>query len=227
MPRILSWAMVVFGLALPAFAAEPSKSTAKVGTTAVPKELKESIRQLLSDQPVQVVDEKGKPLCEIWFRKEIPSKAKPDEVKKGPSYKHIEPSAILGAVRFYQDWTDFRKQKIKPGVYTLRFALQPQDGNHQGTAPYNEFCLLVPAAVDTKPDPIEFKMLNEMSSKATPDESHASVVLLFPNEKPGDKPALVSKPEEIWALHWKVDLTAGGQKATLGLGVVLFGATKE
>ena len=84
---------------------------------------------------MQVLDDKGKPFCELWFRKEVPVKVKPDEVKKGLKYRQLEQSTLLGAVRFDQAWIDFRKQKIKPGVYTLRLAFQPEDGNHQGTAP--------------------------------------------------------------------------------------------
>ena len=30
--------------------------------------------------------------------------------------------------------------------------MQPMDGDHMGTAPYNEFCLLIPADKDKKPD---------------------------------------------------------------------------
>jgi hypothetical protein len=223
--RMLSWPAAFALLALPVWAADPGKSSVKTGTTPVPKELAASIRPLLGDQTIQLLDEKGKAVAEFWFRKEVPVKAKADEVKKGLKYRQVEQSTIMGAVRFDQEWTDFRKQKVKPGVYTLRLAFQPQDGNHQGSAPFNEFCLLVPAAEDKKPDLVDFKILNEMSSKATAEGTHAAVVLLFPNDKPPEKPSLVSKPDGIWVLHWKEEVAGSGQKGTLGLGVVVFGAT--
>ena len=48
-----------------------------------------------------------------------------------------------------------------------------------------------------------------MSSPATEEGTHAACMLLFPNDKPADKPALASKPDHIWVLNWKVDVTAG------------------
>ena len=47
---------------------------------------------------------------------------------------------MVGAVQFPEVWKDYRKQKIKAGVYTLRIGVQPEDGDHMGTAPFNEFC---------------------------------------------------------------------------------------
>ena len=46
---------------------------------------------------------------------------------------------------------------MKPGVYTLRFALQPQNGNHLGVSSNREFLLVCPSALDTTPDPLGYK----------------------------------------------------------------------
>jgi hypothetical protein len=223
MPRTYFWAVAVGLLAAPIWAAD-IKYTVKQETTAAPKELKEPIRQLLSDRTVQVVDHKGGLLAEFWFRKEVPVKAAVADVKKGLSEGLMEQTTLIGAVQLSKEWTDFRKQKIKPGVYTLRFALQPQDGDHMGSAPNREFCLLVPAKADEKPDLMEFKHLFELSCKAT-GGSHAGALLLYRNEKLEDAPSLVSKGGGIWALNWKADVNAGGQKVALGLGFTILGHT--
>ena len=76
--------------------------------------------------------------------------------------------------------TDYKKQRIPAGLYTLRLAIQPQDGDHMGTAPYNEFCLFCPAAEDKKPDPLTVKDLRELSTKST--DNHPGVFVLFPAE---------------------------------------------
>src|SRR5262249_3425109 len=135
-------AVALFLAAVPAFAAD-AKYTLKTAQTPLPQELAEPIRKLMSDQSVQLTDAPGALLCEVWWRKELPVKATPVQVKNGLIYRDLEESTLLGAVRFDQQFTDYRKQKVKPGVYTLRLGFQPMDGDHMGTAPQGEFCLLI------------------------------------------------------------------------------------
>src|SRR5262249_44784038 len=196
--RRTCWAVtVVLFCALGAWAADPNKTTIKSATTEVPKELADSIRALLSDKTVQLVDEQGKLFCEIWFRKEIPVKASAEEVKKGVNYRKLEESTIFGAVKFSQTWRSFRKQDLKPGLYTLRLGFQPMDGDHQGSAPFNEFLLLTPASVDKKDAIMPHKELTEMSGKSIAGSSHPVVLLLYPNPKPEDAPKLVEKTSSL------------------------------
>jgi hypothetical protein len=227
MRRTFSWAVsAILLLALGSWAADPAKSTAKLATTEPPKELADPVRALMSDKTVQLSDDQGKLFCEIWLRKQLPAKAAADELKKGISYRKLEESMIVGAVRFAQPWRSFRKQDIKPGLYTLRLGFQPMDGDHMGTAPYNEFLLLTPAAVDKKTDIMPHKELSEMSSKSIPGSSHPAILLLFPNPKPEAAPQLVNKGKGIWVLGWKSDVTSGSDKGVLGLGLTLFGVTE-
>src|SRR5262249_27402520 len=110
------------------------------------------------------------------------------------------------------------------GVYTLRLAIQPADGDHMGTAPYNEFCLLAAADKDTKPDLMEPMALHELSAKSG-GRKHPSIMLLFPNPKPADAPRVEAKPHDTWGRNSGVPATAGGQKAALGVGLVVHGVT--
>src|SRR5262249_39269103 len=162
--RIIRWTLAAgaWFAVLPAWAAEAY--SVKTATTPVPKELKAAVGNLLSDRSVQFLDPKGNAIGELWFRKEIPAKATPAQVKNGLTYRELDETTLLGAVRFDQAVTDYRKQKIKAGVYTLRLGFQPMDGDHMGTAPYPEFCLLVPANADAKPDTISAKELQELST---------------------------------------------------------------
>lgn len=224
MLRSMTGALLAALLAVaPAVAADGKTAKIQAGTNAPPQELKEPIRQLLGEQTVQVLNDKGTVAAEIWFRKEVP--AKPDTtVQQGARYGHVPSSTILGAIKLDEIWNDFRGQKIKAGVYTLRLALQPMDGDHMGTAPFNDFCLLLPAKLDEKPDPMEFKHMFELSTKAA-GSSHGAVMLLYPNDKPGSAPELLNKGGGNYVLSWKAPIAAGGQKGTLGLGLTLFGRT--
>ena len=196
--------------AVPAFAAD-AKYGIKSAAVPPPKELAEPIRKLMSDQAVQLTDSKGAVLCDVWLRKELPVKATPDQLKNGLTYRDLEESTLIGAVGFQQPSSDYRKHKVKPGVYTLRLGFQPMDGDHMGTAPYSEFCLLVAAKDDTKPDLMETKQLQELSAKAI-GGSHPGVLLLFPNEKPSDSPKLVEKENDQWVTMLKEPLTVGGKR---------------
>src|SRR5438128_7460894 len=178
-----------FLLASSALAAEGTYSIKSV-TAPPPNELKESFRSLLGDKAVAFLDDKGTTIGHVWFRMEVPAKATAEQIKNGLSYREIDETTLLGAMKLDQQYTDYRRQKIRPGVYTLRLGYQLMDGDHMGTAPYAEFCLLVPAARDENPEPMkEPKTLHERSTRAS-GTSHPAVLLLFPNPKPEAQPKL-------------------------------------
>jgi len=181
-------------------------------------------RALLDSKALSVYDGKGKLVCTVWPRKELSSSANAEQAKAGLTYRELDETTFVGAVRFPEVWGDYRKQKIKAGVYTLRMGFQPMDGDHQGTAPFNEFCLLSQAAKDVKADPMDAKALQQMSAGAS-GGSHPAVMLLFPNPKPAAGPEVEPKPNETWVLNYQRPVTAGGQTTNLGFGLVVVGHT--
>jgi hypothetical protein len=205
-------------LALAGRAAD-SKPSVKVEDSPPPKELGEAVRGLLDSKAMTVSDAKGKVICTVWPRKELEAK-KSDPA--GPNYASLEESTVVGAVRFPEAFSDYRKQKIKPGVYTLRLGLQPMDGDHMGTAPYNEFALTCPADKDPKPGLMEAKELHELSTHST-TRKHPGLMLLYPNPKPAEAPVVEAKPNETWVLSYRCPVTAGGKKSALGFSLVVIG----
>jgi hypothetical protein len=200
--------------------------TIKQSDAPPPSEVSDPVRKLLAERSFELHDGAGALVCQIWFRKEVPAKATPEQVKNGLTYREMEESTLIGAIRFDQQSTDYRKQKIKPGIYTLRLGFQPMDGDHMGTAPYPDFCLLVPANLDTKPALIESKELRELSAKAI-GGSHPGVLLLFPNEKLDGAAELADKGNNTWVLNVALPVSVEGQKAraSLGFGLTLVGQT--
>src|SRR5687768_16251910 len=97
-------------LALPA-AAAPAYSV-KTADAAPPKELQEPIRKLLAEKSVQLLDDNGTVVVELWFRKELPVKATDAQVKNGLTYAEVPLSTVVGAMRVATKVTDYRKQKI-------------------------------------------------------------------------------------------------------------------
>jgi hypothetical protein len=204
--------------------AADTKITVKVEKAEPPKELTDAVRKTLDTQAMSVLDEKGKLICTVWAAKALDTKATAEQAKTGLKYTHVEETTVVGAVKFAEEWKDYRKQKIKPGVYTLRLGVQLMDGDHMGTAPYNEFALLCPAAEDKAPDLMEVKELYELSGKST-GRKHPGLMLLFPNKTAADAPAIEAKPKEHVVLSYRVPATAAGQKANLGFSLVVVGVT--
>jgi hypothetical protein len=211
--------VVLFAAAGSALAADGP--TVKIEDAPPPKELSEAVRVLLDTKAMTVSDAKGKVICTVWPRKSLESKAA-DKVEAGLTYANLDESTVIGAVRFPEGWSDYRKQKVKTGVYTLRLGIQPMDGDHMGTAPYNEFGLLCPAGKDAKPDLMTAEELHELSTGST-TRKHPGLVLLFPNPKPAEAPVIEGKPQDHWVLSFRTPVTAGGKKSALGFSLVVVG----
>src|SRR5262245_5245843 len=227
--RFRTWAAaaVLFVLAaLPLRAADNPYSVKVVDKTEPPKEGSAAIRQLLGDRCVQLLDAKGGVLAEVWFCKALPAKATDAQIKNGLTYREVPETTVFGAIRFPKQAIDYRKQKIPAGVYTLRLAFQPMDGDHMGTAPYGEFCLLSPAADDKKAATMEAKALHEMSAKTT--NGHPGVLLLFPGGKDAaETPKLLKKEDNHWVVELKQKMNVDGKKASINIGLTLIGVSSQ
>jgi hypothetical protein len=221
MTRTLALATCLFAAAV---AAADTRYTVKVEDKEPPKELGDAVRAVLDGKAMSVSDDKGKLICTVWACKSLETKATAEQAKAGLKYAHVEVTTLVGAVQFPEGFRDYRKSNIKPGVYTLRLGIQPEDGDHQGTAPYNEFCLLIPAGDDKKPDVIDAETLHQLSNKST-TRKHPGIMLLFPNKEPGEKPTVETKPKDHWVLSYRVPATTGAEKGFLGFSLVVVGVT--
>jgi hypothetical protein len=198
------------------------KFTLKTAEAPPPDKLKPAFRELMDSRCVQVIDGKGQLHCEIWFRKVVPVKAADEQVKNGLTYREIPQTTVMGAIRFEKQVKDYRDQDVPAGVYVLRLAYQPQDGDHMGTAPYPEFCLVVAADKDAKPDLLEPKGLHDLSAKSL-DGNHPGVFLLFPNPKPEAEPKIVDQGMGHWVVKQTLKIENNGKPATTGIGLTVVG----
>jgi hypothetical protein len=220
--------LAVLTLAVAAFIFAPlvhgqeEKYSIKVVEAKPPAQLREPVSQLLDGNAVQVLDGKGELYCEVWFCKSVPAKATDAQIQNGLTYQEVPQTTLIGAIRFAQKGQDYRKQDVPAGVYTLRLAYQPQDGDHMGTAPYSEFCLLVAAQRDEKPAILEPKTLHDLSAKSL-GGSHPGVFLLFPNTKPNPKAELADQGMGHWVLKRGLSVEVNGKKTTIGVGLTVVG----
>src|SRR5437588_12319444 len=184
---------------------------------APPNELAAAVRTALSFAGIRVTGPSG-PLCDIWLGKAVPGKANAPQTL-GVVFPQLAQGTLVGAIRFPNSLKDYRKQLIKAGVYTLRYALLPDNGNHMGVAPQRDFVLASPAAADQDAATLTIDQTIAMSRKAT-GSNHPSVWSLAPPEDhPKSLPSVFHLDEgDLWLVEFSVPLS--GSQVPIGLVVV-------
>jgi len=167
----------------------------------------ESVKGALEPKGYRVSLGDGTVVCEIWLRDNVPG---------------LSEATLVGVVSFPKAWTDFRKQNVKAGVYTLRYAKIPSDGNHLGASPTPDFLLLIPQAADTdvnaKPS---FQDLAKMSAK-TVHTNHPSPMSLASAASQKEFPAVGVDELQHDVLYVKAKTGSG----ELPLALVVKGVTE-
>jgi hypothetical protein len=199
--------------------------TAKVEKIAPPNKLAEPIQKRLDEQALVVRDGENV-VMRVWFRTVIPAKATEEQVKNGITYREIPEGTLVGAIEFPEKFTDYRKQELPAGVYTLRFAMQPDIGDHTGTSPHPDFCLLCPASEDKNDEEIEKEKLIELSSKVN-EGRHPAVLLLWPHFTKDDAVKVLDKGEGVLVATIRRAVLAGDKKTVLGFAITVAGVRKE
>lgn len=213
--RVAGLAFIACGLA----AAQDAAFETKVAEAEAPAELAEPIRAELSNQSIQLL-EGDKPVLEFWFRKQIPLKSAPESAEK--ALEAIEEGTLIGAVRVNENWRDFRDDRVQPGVYTLRFALQPQDGDHMGTAPEPYFVLLTLADRDKE---LAAPQGHDALVALAKDKAHPRNANLRAVKSPeGDFPRIEEGFDETQLLFLQVPAKPeGADEAPLAFAIVVHG----
>jgi hypothetical protein len=167
---------------------------------APPSELNASVVSLLNKQGVKISDG-SKVVAEVWFRSALPTGGKAEDMK---SLTEVPVGAVMGAIRFPANWADRRGQQIKAGVYTMRYGLFPQNGDHQGVAPQRDFLLLVRAADDTNGAAnLDYNELTKTSMKAA-GTPHPAVFSVWKADAADFQPGVGQLGEHDQVLRTKI-----------------------
>ena len=135
----------------------------------------------------------------------------------GVRYATIPEGAFLGVVSFPEKGSDFREQSIPSGIYTLRFGLHPENGDHMGVAPSRDFALLSPVDKDLEVEKnYDFDALVELTAEV--GNPHPTVARLELPEG-DDAPHLWENDYE----HWVLDLEVADEV----VGIVVYGHAEE
>lgn len=192
-----------------------------------PKGLSPKVTATLNPNGHRIIGGDG-PVCEIWMLKTIALKPgfKPSFSIKYP----FIPGQLIGALRVPKrpEFTDFRGQVLDPGVYTLRYGHQPEDGNHIGTADIVDFLMAVPAKVDTDPKTIkDLEKLMKTSGKSV-GTTHPAIFSLQTIDGKIEKTELSHDEEhDFWILNFNANGKAKDKTVKVAMRLVTVGHSPE
>jgi hypothetical protein len=142
-----------------------------------PESLAAEVRSVLGGDGFRIQDGQGKTIADIWLRKAVPASEMPSGPKGAVLFPFLADGEFVGVLQFTVEGHDYRDQPIAKGVYSLRYGLQPINGDHLGVSTYRDYLLLVPAAKDRSLALLPRKQLEERSSESA-GTSHPAVFLL-------------------------------------------------
>ena len=135
------------------------------------------------------------------------------------------PHSFLALESAAREGSEFRDQTIGRGWYTLRYGLQPVDGNHVGTSPTRDFLLHIDArqaAPDRTWEPDE---LNMASAEVAGSNHPAMLCLQKPSE--GTDAAIRHDDERDWWILHVFGSEAGDQKTKIPIDLIVAGHAAE
>ena len=121
----------------------------------------------------------GAATIDIWLVQKLERSA------GGAGWANVESGTLVGAMRVSGEFKEIRGKQVKPGVYTLRYGLQPQNGDHLGISTFRDFVLLSPAALDKDPKVLGFDGVVALSKEVIGTAHPASLSLDPPEDAPG------------------------------------------
>jgi hypothetical protein len=174
---------------------------------------------------VHLISGEGDPFFEFWFAKSVDISKAATTMKD--LIENLDEIALLGllVVHDNEERADFRDDIIDPGTYVMRMCLQPQDGNHMGTSPYETFALLIIQDRDEEAvgydDPID---MADIAAEHTAAE-HPPILAFQPLEDPeGEYPRLTKHEDEEWHyLAIQFPATIEGEESKMSVNIVFEG----
>lgn len=219
---------VVLGLFFCLVASLASAADKKLESLAEPAPgLSEEVAAAIQPTGFRISDDAGV-VCDFWLAKEAPLKPKfkPTLRVKYP----FQIGQLVGVIR-YPDGakpSDFRGQPLKPGVYTLRYGLQPDDGNHLGTSDIRDFLVGCPPDKDVKAERVaDLKKLFKLSGGASGTTHPAIYLLDIPPEKALEQPTVTTNEEKkITTVEASIKGKDAGSDVAVPLKVVVQGKSE-
>jgi hypothetical protein len=176
-----------------------------------------AIRSALNGQGLRIQDGSGRTFAEIWLRKTLPASEKPTGAKGEVQFPFLADGELIGVLQFAGEGHDYRDQSITKGAYTMRYGLQPVNGDHLGVSAYRDYVLLLPAAKDKSMALPPRKQLEERSAESA-GTSHPAVFLLLaaPATAAQSGPSMIHDAEKsTWSVVLPLSIQVKGQLGSM------------
>ena len=187
-------------------------------------EISEVLAEQLATKGVRVKRGTNRTTCEVWFCKQwtVDAGFKTTDERLYP----FKPGQLIGLMHFRRRGSDFRDQTMGRGWYTLRFGLQPVDGNHEGTSPTRDFLLMVAADEDSPDTKWETEDLMKSSAKAA-GSSHPAMICLQRATDGSQVAIRHDKSNDWWILHAVGKGMADDKTLNIPIDLVVIGHATE
>lgn len=195
-----------------------SSLSAAAHSDPVPSEVKPAVASQLKPGGVRATVDGAS--IDFWWSAGVPLTG-----AGSASWSLVPEGALIGAVKIARDFRDIRGRVIKPGVYTLRYGLQPENGDHLGVSPHRQFLLISPAADESDPAPQGHDGTVELA-KGSIGGSHPGVWSIDPPAAPAAQALLSIHKTDLGhqSVIVEVSVTRDAKPAgTLRFGIVLVG----
>ncbi|MGP0066750.1 MAG: hypothetical protein ACLQGP_24565 [Isosphaeraceae bacterium] len=201
---------LLYGAGTGAFAQESIKVEAR--KQAPPSSLAPDLLATLSGQSVRIQDGEGKEFAEIWLRQATSCSEKPSGPKGVIQFPFLADGEFLGILQFATEGHDYRDQSIAKGVYTMRYGLQPTNGDHLGVSAYRDYVLLLPASKDKGVAPPTRKQLEQRSAESAGTSHPASFLMLMAPKGAKPQPVTIHDSEKnTWSVVLPLQLKVKDQ----------------
>jgi DMSO/TMAO reductase YedYZ molybdopterin-dependent catalytic subunit len=161
----------------------------------------------------------GDKALDFWWVKSLPLRSGSTET----GWSAVDEGTLVGVVQLEASYHEMRGKPLRPGLYTLRYGLQPENGDHLGVSPYREFLLLSPAAVDTTAATLGHDGTIALSRQAI-GLTHPAVWSLDPPVASGAPRRLIKNQAGQSGVVFQVPISRDGKDiGTMAFGLILVG----
>lgn len=162
-------------------------------------------------------------ICQVYMAKSVAGQVTPAPGKL--RYTVLRPGALVGLVHLLPEATDdyaadTHEQKLKPGYYTMRYAVMPAGTYAKGPV-LGEFVVLIPAAQDQDPSRVLDKdQLDDLAANSGTD-SPATMALAAPESGVHKLPKVSMDEQGVCTFQAQVQMAPSGASAAKPLDIAI------
>lgn len=187
-------------------------------------EVSGEFKALLSEKGLRVKRDGSRTVCELWLARQW--NIEKDFAETQERLYPFSSGELIGVVHFSRRGKDFRDQTIGSGWYTLRFALQPIDGNHVGTSLTRDFVVMIDAAKDAADRVWDLPEMLTTSAEAA-GSTHPAMLCLQKATDGAEAAVRQDETNDWWILHVMGKGAAGTESRDIPLDIVVDGHAAE